>query len=368
MPIQRRSPNKLRPAKPAARLADKTARMRERAEEGDDSAMFWLAERYLRTAQPTATRLDKSEQGGLRYLRMAAREGNGAALLHLAKLYVHVGGMFLEYDADKALRYLVEAAESGLGRARGILIHSQRDGVHWAEVLADDRAVRDSITDARHQGLADAFIKAYRSKASRKPPAFLARGEGLHPTKGKPISVERGDWIPGSVKPAMVGVYERRWQGGKGDKVAYSYWDGARWSKHRDHPDRLIDERRVGLLDVSRKQERSWRGLASDPDAEYVTYVDPPAVPRPGFALGGFVAHPEFGSPLVRTVHAVKAGLSRDGEFLTVCGYRAPGSSALRPWGSASRIKVVDGLVPVLCAACQRIAFSNGAEPGQAGS
>jgi hypothetical protein len=66
------------------------------------------------------------------------------------------------------------------------------------------------------------------------------------------------DWFPADVKPAHVGVYERRGQG-----VRYAHWDGTQWllpgetpaeaAQHFNHP--------------AAAQHLPWRGLQEKSDA-----------------------------------------------------------------------------------------------------
>lgn len=88
---------------------------------------------------------------------------------------------------------------------------------------------------------------------------------------GQPVTVnltpKMSDWMDGSVKPTIVGVYERDlwgplrklqppgtwWQ-------SFSYWDGSAWRMSRATVASAADS-----IHVSSEQCRRWRGLAEDP-------------------------------------------------------------------------------------------------------
>ena len=69
------------------------------------------------------------------------------------------------------------------------------------------------------------------------------------------------DWIDGSVKPALPGVYQKLIYG----DVVYAHWNGEFWGMHTGifhHPkDALKDAKCRSMY-----QRAQWRGLAEDPN------------------------------------------------------------------------------------------------------
>lgn len=82
---------------------------------------------------------------------------------------------------------------------------------------------------------------------------------------GQPVTVrlepERSDWIDGSVKPTMVGWYERNYTPWlKDETVLYAFWNGTAWGTSRLKP----VEGREGFY-ASMESDIPWRGLRHDP-------------------------------------------------------------------------------------------------------
>lgn len=69
-------------------------------------------------------------------------------------------------------------------------------------------------------------------------------------------------WFPGDVKPARVGVYERKTR--RGMTYRYSFWSGVNWMLSGATP--VIAADHGGGKSTSQHDE--WRGLAIDPRAK----------------------------------------------------------------------------------------------------
>ena len=67
-------------------------------------------------------------------------------------------------------------------------------------------------------------------------------------------------WFPGSVKPAMAGVYQR-------DSLArpYAYWTGSHWMVTENTPALAVNGRQASQF----QQGPRWRGLASRPKGHH---------------------------------------------------------------------------------------------------
>jgi len=190
---------------------------------------------------------------------------------------------------------------------------------------------------------------------TKKRPPVPESGDGIHPRTRKIISYERTDWIDGRLKPRSPGVYERQFQHGSTAIAYFALWDGRHWSERQEHPNEY-----GARLKRSSKQHLLWRGLARDPEAQYITYHNAPGVLRDEFDFGGYVAQPEAGTHMVRVIHVAKTICTPDGEHLTACGYRAHKGSVLELWGDQGlKIMVRDGIRPELCLSCKRLAFSD---------
>ena len=66
--------------------------------------------------------------------------------------------------------------------------------------------------------------------------------------------MKKTPWFSEHVKPARIGVYERKGGWGITD---FSYWDGRRWSVQRTTPGQAYEDRN----DMSPFQCDQWRGL-----------------------------------------------------------------------------------------------------------
>jgi hypothetical protein len=66
------------------------------------------------------------------------------------------------------------------------------------------------------------------------------------------------DWIDGSVKPSLPGVYMRKWP--FNEEVWFFRFDGRMWRSASKTPLRASTE-----SDISTHQHLHWRGLAHDP-------------------------------------------------------------------------------------------------------
>jgi hypothetical protein len=73
---------------------------------------------------------------------------------------------------------------------------------------------------------------------------FTIQIEGRH----RPLT----PWLPGSVRPAHPGVYQRNYPGG-----LYSYWDGRAWCVDAATPEGAAEQD-----EASAHQDAPWRGLA----------------------------------------------------------------------------------------------------------
>lgn len=183
-------------------------------------------------------------------------------------------------------------------------------------------------------------------------------GEGIHPRTRKIISYVRTDWIDGRLKPRTPGVYERQFRDGSTTMAYFAFWDGDQWSERQRHPEDLATRRKVRRVKRSSKQILPWRGLAHNPEVQYVAYDAAPGVPRDTFEFGGYVAQPEQDTHFVKVIHVAKVIRTPDGEYLTACGHRAYKGTALTLWGERGlEIMVRDGVRPELCHSCKRIAF-----------
>lgn len=366
MAISRRLVNKLRPARDAYKYKEKVRGIKVMASKGDADANFWLGEAYLAMPrQPLEPRyvLKFDEKLAVRHLRLAAKQQHPEALMRLAKLHAHIhthgDSDIVKYDMAKALELTVQAAESGSAMARNVLVRRRLKEGSLAVLLLDAEKGRGvpSFFSASRSDLADAFIDEYRAQpAPGKATPIPADGEALHPLKNKPYSVARTEWIDGRVAPDSPGVYERQFTTTGEPKVLYSYWTGNVWSKRKRHPEDLMNALK-SVLGESGRQRLPWRGLANNPEMAYVSYVAAPGKLRPGFGFGGYVEHKEPGSPLVKMIHVAKSVSSRDGDYLTACGYRLRDNEGLRLWSRSEEIKVVDGCQPVLCEVCRKKAF-----------
>jgi hypothetical protein len=88
------------------------------------------------------------------------------------------------------------------------------------------------------------------------------------------------EWLPGNVKPAHVGVYQRDYKSARFSVdrtigVAYCHWDGKRWSLFDATP------RGAKLSEgvFSTNQSLPWRGLAEPHRAAAKKPVNPSAAP-----------------------------------------------------------------------------------------
>lgn len=73
------------------------------------------------------------------------------------------------------------------------------------------------------------------------------------------------DWIDGSVKPTIVGVYQREFAHAVGLVPShrtqhFSRWDGEQWFQYSDTPHAAMGRRHA-----SEYQSIPWRGLRYDP-------------------------------------------------------------------------------------------------------
>jgi hypothetical protein len=328
------------------------------ASQGDRDAHYWLAAAYAPPQGKADKGLAENPELAVHHMRQAAKGGHALAMLLLAKLHADVDNGQVKYDLVKALELIVQAAERGLPRARHILGRRHLNEGSLRTLLEDDEKGRGASWPVPGSDPAQQFIDEYRTKQSRQKTPIPENGEALHPVKRTPFSVARSGWFDKNVTPAVPGVYERQVSTRAGQKVLYAFWTGKRWTEHREHPDELSADRQAGVLGISGKQRLPWRGLANNPEAAYITYVDPPGMLRPGFGFGGYVVHKEYASPLVKTIHVAKATPSPDGKYLTACGYRVQDNEGLRLWSSTQEIKVVDGHQPALCPVCRKIVFS----------
>ena len=79
------------------------------------------------------------------------------------------------------------------------------------------------------------------------------------------MSARLTEWFDGTVKPALLGVYQRDYRNASGDRhagIAYSHWDGKRWGIYGETP-----EKAVQWHIFSSSYQLPWRGLAEDPSA-----------------------------------------------------------------------------------------------------
>lgn len=70
--------------------------------------------------------------------------------------------------------------------------------------------------------------------------------------------MKKTPWFPGHVKPARVGVYERKWP--DGERV-WSVWNGRHWGHSFILTERRVDECR--FLGIGMAQDIPWRGLTT---------------------------------------------------------------------------------------------------------
>ena len=76
-----------------------------------------------------------------------------------------------------------------------------------------------------------------------------------------PVDPELSDWIDGSVKPTIVGVYERDFPHSIScPQPNYSYWDGVSWHHESNDVRKALYRRALSFC-----QNASWRGLRHDP-------------------------------------------------------------------------------------------------------
>jgi hypothetical protein len=71
-------------------------------------------------------------------------------------------------------------------------------------------------------------------------------------------------WFPPEVKPVYVGVYRTKFFA---NYSGYSYWNGSAWSFEWDS----VEE--VSRMEIG-NQDKSWRGLAKNPQADKPVPVD----------------------------------------------------------------------------------------------
>jgi hypothetical protein len=358
MVIYRSTAHKNAVAGRARAYKEKVQAMKALASQGDPDAHYWLATAYSPRRGTSDKGLAENPVLAVSHLRQAAEGGHALAMFELAKLHADVDANLVKYDLVKALELIVEAAEWDLSRARHILARRYLNEGSLRTLLEDDEKGRRARWPVSGSDPAQEFIDEYRAQRSRQKTPIPEKGEALHPVKRTPFSVERTGWFDKNVTPDLPGVYERQMSTKAGQKVFYAFWTGKHWTEHREHPDELSADLKAGVLGRSGKQRLPWRGLSANPEARYITYVDPPGALRPGFAFGGYVAHKEYASPLVKTIHVAKATLSPDGNYLTACGYYVRDAEGLRLWSSTQQIKVVDGYQPALCPVCRKIAFS----------
>ena len=329
---------------------------------GDCDAHYWLADGYAPSQGRADKGLAENPELAVHHLRQAAKGGHALAMFRLAQLHADVDsglvGGLVKYDLVKALKLIIQAADQGLLRARHVLGRRHLNEGSLRTLLEDDKKGPGTRWPVLGPDPAQEFIDEYNTQRSRQKTPIPENGEALHPIKRTPFSVARSGWFDKNVTPDLPGVYERQVSIRAGQKVFYAYWTGRQWSEHREHPDELSVDSKAGVLGISVKQRLPWRGLASNPEAAYITYVDPPGMLLPEFGFGGYVVHKEYGSPLVKTIHVAKATPSPDGKYLTACGYRVQDNEDLRLWSSTQKIKVVDGHQPALCPVCRKIAFS----------
>ena len=69
-------------------------------------------------------------------------------------------------------------------------------------------------------------------------------------------------WIDGSVKPTIVGVYQRDYFStrSKVAALAFALWDGTQWHSHGATPDAAACNPTLSAF-----QHAPWRGFANDP-------------------------------------------------------------------------------------------------------
>lgn len=358
MAIYRRTAHKNDAAGKARAYKDKVRTMKALADQGDYDAHYWLATAYLPGARKAGKGLAENPELAVRHLRRAAEGGHANAMLMLAKLHAGVMTGPVKNDQVKALELTVQAAEEGLPRARQILGRCHLRKGRLQTLLEDDEKGRGTSWPVPCSDPAQEFIDEYRATRARQNTPIPKSGEGLHPVRRTPFSLVRSEWFNKNLKPHLPGVYEREVLTSAGQKVVYAFWTGKVWTEHRGHPDELSLDLRAGILSTSRRQRLPWRGLASNPEAAYITYVDPPGKLRPEFGFGGYVEHKEYASPLVKTIHVARSARSPDGNYLTACGYRVQDRQGLRLWSATQKIKVVDGCQPMLCPVCRKTAFS----------
>ncbi len=189
-----------------------------------------------------------------------------------------------------------------------------------------------------------------------KPQALSDDGIKGHPGDGGPYGGGRSEWFGDGLAPWHEGVYERRWR----QRLVYALWVDGAWTDHRADPRHLWDEYLAGTLARSRQHGLPWRGLACDPSPPHVTYEAPPFQLKAGVAVGGYVEHREPLSTAVKMVHIAKDIRSKDGDYLTFCGYKAKLGAMLRLWNEGLALKVEGDHRPEVCRDCEAMAFTLG--------
>ena len=79
--------------------------------------------------------------------------------------------------------------------------------------------------------------------------------------RAAPLIPELSGWIDGSVKPTIVGVYERDFPHSIScPQPNYSLWDGVSWHEERNDVRNALFRRPLSVC-----QNAAWRGLRHDP-------------------------------------------------------------------------------------------------------
>jgi len=329
---------------------------RRKAREGNLDSHFWLGCAYSEPRIHQAYQLTPDATAAQVHLLECAKGKHADGTLFLAYLHTRRGTDIVEYDKKRAMALTVTAAKLASTVAREIvekcyLQHGQLERL-LAEAARNLRPLSAGIN----------AIKVPTDNPSKEMPAssFMPEtGSAQHPVISRQYLLTRTEWFDGAVEPHRPGVYEWLLKHG----VEYALWDGKDWTKCGPAPDQLNLYITNSPATSSNKRSRSrhkhpaWRGLAFNPDKPAITHVPAPGPLLSGVLMRGYVEQYEPESPRVREIHVAKAILSKDGDFLTMCGYMSR-HGALRLWCDTEMIKVVDGYQPSLCPVCARRTFS----------
>lgn len=324
------------------------------ARRGDVEAHFWLGRAHADERHNLFHLLPSDVEKAFYHLRAAAAGNHAAAHLQMAWMRVGRSGHVSPNELALAVELTVRAAELGLSAARDVLEKYFSLQLGLADLLR--HAIDfDGGTTKWPGGVVDSLIQKYRLTHRRESAMNLpGSGEALHPRTNFNYRLERTQWFGGDAVPEYEGIYERDNNG----KIIFSFWNRQYWTGTSRSAEELADNLTDSILARARQQCLPWRGLANNPSTIYDTFVNPPGPMLSGVEIKGYVEQFELGVAKVRDIHVAQAWLSRDGDYLTVCGYKAPIGRHLRLWCEGVKIKTVDGHPPKLCDTCARRTFA----------